>query len=246
MTTETELLLPIGTGIPAIMARPADRPALGTVLIFHGLSATKEHQWPEIRRLAAAGFIGVVIDAPCHGGRYDPYLERVLQEGRDGNRLSFKEILHQAIREIPLLITYFTETEHLPVGISGISLGGHTAFCSLLCSPAPDVCVPLIGAPVFTVAAAGHQTPDEAFERLPTIPLLVVTAAQDTIVPPGPALELVDKLRPRYAAFPERLRSLHFTESGHHMRGEDWHHAWDEIIAWFIRYLPGASRQNHP
>jgi hypothetical protein len=58
--------------------------------------------------------------------------------------------------------------------------------------------------------------------------------------------QLVDKLRPRYAGFPERLRSLHFTESGHHMRAEDWHHAWDEIIAWFIRYLPGASRQNHP
>lgn len=235
MIIEENRWIPIGQGIPAIRARPASE-AKGVVLIFHGLSAHKGHQWPEIKRLAHAGFIGVAIDSVCHGERYDPFLDKVLNDWND-NQSAFRDLMAAAVSEIPSILEYLQETEKLPVAVSGISMGGHMAFCSLLCQPVPSVCVPLLASTHIPVPSAGNRTPEDAIDVIPTIPLLVVTAGKDDVVPPGKATEFVEKLRPRYGSDQDKIKSLQFPESAHMMREQDWNSAWDEITNWFSRWL---------
>ena len=238
MIRETVFTLPFGAGIPALTAIDEEASSRGTVLVLHGLGAAKETQRPEIRRLARAGFRAVAIDAPCHGERREPFLDEVLEETGRGCRGKFRILLARAVAEIPELIAWFEREYRLPVGLTGISMGGHTTFCSLLCHPFPKVAVPIIGSPEYPAAVEGQQTPESDPAALPLVPLLVVTAGEDTIVPPARARMFVESMRPRYAAFPDRLRSLEFPASGHMMREEDWKRAWEEITAWFVRYLP--------
>ncbi len=236
MIEERTFRLPIGEGVPALEATDPDQPKRGVVVILHGLGATKETQRPEIRRLARAGFRAFSIDAPAHGERREAFLDTVRAETGRGERDSFRRLLARAVAEIPQVIDWCMSECRLPVGLAGISMGGHTTFCSLLQQPHPRVCVPIIGSPEYPVASG--ETPETAWPRLPRVPLLVVTAGRDTIVPPRRAREFVETLKPEYANQPERLRYLEFPESEHLMREPDWKAAWEQITDWFVRWLP--------
>lgn len=238
MIQERTFRLPIGEGVPALEAVDPDQKRRGVVVVLHGLGAAKELQRPEIRRLARAGFLALAIDAPAHGERREPFLDTVLAETGRGIRDAFGRLLARAVAEIPLVIGWCEAEYRLPVGLAGISMGGHTTFGSLLMKPHPKVCVPIIGSPASPVAAAEARTPEQALADLPRVPLLIVTAGRDSVVPPERARSFAQALRPGYTAFPERLRYLEFPESEHLMREQDWKAAWEQITEWFVTWLP--------
>lgn len=236
MLEERTYRVPIGEGVPALEAIDPEQPTRGVVLVLHGLGAKKESQRPEIRRLARAGFRALAIDAPAHGERREPFLDTVLAETGRGVRDSFRRLLARAVAEIPLVIDWCAVEYGLPIGLAGISMGGHTTFCSLLQNPHPRVAVPIIGSPEYPVASG--ETPESARARLPRVPLLAVTAGRDSIVPPGRTREFIEALKPHYGNESERLRYLEFPESEHLMREADWKTAWEQITEWFVKWLP--------
>ncbi|MFZ2960196.1 MAG: alpha/beta fold hydrolase [Candidatus Ozemobacteraceae bacterium] len=203
-------------------------------MIFHGLGGSKEVQKKEVGVLANAGFTAVAIDAPHHGERRSPFLDEM-----DGEKNAvrkhrlFIELVSQAAAEIPKLITLFRNEGFERIVVSGISLGGHTAFGAILHEPLPDALIPLIGSPDWGVADSPHRHL-ERFSRLPT---MAIVGGKDTIVPAGPCRALFAALAAAAMFDPTRLQLREYPESGHCMRGEDWDDAWKEIIAFLDRIL---------
>ncbi|NLI78041.1 MAG: alpha/beta fold hydrolase [Candidatus Riflebacteria bacterium] len=205
------------------------------VIVAHGLTAHRRTHEPEMLGLAQLGFSVLAADAPGHGDRDDGRLAALGREPGDTARSRiFLGIIDEWAAETEALIGHLRSLG-CRVGLAGVSMGGFLTYATLTGDTRPDATAAIISSPAWESPAgrAPHRSPD----RFPPVPLLTVTAGLDETVPPDPARAFAERLRPLYADCPDRLHAVHFPDSGHMMRQEDWQATWVEVGTWFLRHL---------
>jgi len=230
--------------IPCLIAAPLNLPTKAPlVFILHGLGSRKEKMLTGLYELASAGFRAVALDARLHGERADAW-ERDLKLNQDYFGTT-SEMIEGTAQDISCLVDHFAPSA---AGIHGISLGGYIAFAALVDEPrlaassialgSPDWLGPLRrfglgpGHPAWERAAALNPL-DLLPKVLPPRPLLMLHGAADTVVPPDGVIALEEKLRPLYAANPERLKLQLYPGLGHDYPDE----MLTSTCAWFEQFL---------
>lgn len=226
-------------GVPALVASiedPSETAGRGTVLLLHGLTGTKEVQRTEAHALAHHGYLAVTLDAVGHGSRrYPDFDERF---AADGDR-SFFEIVQRTADELPAVIAALAGLGWArpgQLGACGISMGGFILFGAVSAGCAIDVAATIVASPRWRHVP---ESPHQQLERYFPTPLLMQTGSADLTVSPDGARDLHRELLSRYASVPERLRYLEHEGEGHMFSPPAWHRAWDEVLAWFGRFLRG-------
>ncbi len=237
--TELHLRVPTHLGEAPLLLTLPPGPAerfRGTVLVYHGLHSNKEAQRNEYPSLAAEGFLTVGVDAPGHGARA-------------GDGVAIHELLYvvrDAIDEVPAILDRLTDLlgERCgPFGMTGISMGAYITFGAASIEPRLQAVVPILGSPDWTRLDHGvadhvlEHSPHRRPQAFPPTALLAMNAGRDTNVPPAPARQFVDSLRPYYESMPQRLDYIEYPESAHFMREEDWNDLWSRTVAWMRRWL---------
>lgn len=198
-----------GQRVPALLALPERPGAAPAVLVQHGGGDSKDerHILLVVRRLAAAGFGVLAIDAPAHGERahsgddpLSPARRRLYYQQRD-NRIQNVIDLRRGID----LLERHAAVDGRRIGYWGISMGASIgvalaavderlrAACYVLGGasrrPAPE------GVPPEHVELARIVLdPVRAASRLTPRPLLMLNGLQDPTVPADSARELFEAL----------------------------------------------------
>jgi dienelactone hydrolase len=208
----------------------------GSILFYHGLGVSKEAHLEEMGRLAGAGFLAIGVDNVGHGQRRYPDYERRFAPERASR--SFWEAVDASAREAPRIIDRLAGQGLCRVdrlGVSGISMGGCIAYGAVVADQRLRAAAPVIASPRYKGL---KESPHLLLERFFPCALLSQTAADDDVVPPHPARELHEQLGPFYRQQPERLRYLEHAKAGHMMPPERWEVAMQELVGWFVRFLP--------
>lgn len=108
-------------GIPCLIERPLEEPR-GLVLVYHGVTASKEGNLGIFTLLVGAGLAVVLPDAVGHGERREPTLTAEALGYRNFLRLCAARTALEAHSLIDALHMEFGE---LPVAAIGISMGGY-------------------------------------------------------------------------------------------------------------------------
>lgn len=209
--------------VPVLGMATHEGPYPGTILVYHGLRSCKEDLRKELYWLAEAGYLAVGVDAVGHGERRDEALQQRLL-GQDW-RAAFRELAKETLAELPALLDELgamEEDNSGPLALVGISLGGYIAFAAAGESRLRAV-VPILACP--ELAGNGADIP---LERFHGTAILAVNAGQDQHVPTATTREFMKRLGGEYLEYPE---------SGHFMREQDWHAAWDRILDWLQKTL---------
>lgn len=220
---------------------PAD--GLPLVVVVHGLGSRKERMLPGLYEMARRGLRAVAPDVRLHG-------ERPGAESRDARLqadyfAAATEMIVETARDLSRLREHFAPPH---AGLHGVSLGGYITFAALLLDPEWAAGAVALGSPDWLAPlrafglGPGHPAYDQAAllnplalapTAFPPRPLLMLHGAQDVAVPPDGVIQLEERLRPAYAAFPERLRLRVFPGLGHQYT--------DEMLSlsadWMERYL---------
>jgi len=226
------------TGAPVLIVS-SPRETQGTVLLYHGLGASKQTNLPELQELADAGFVAVGVDAVGHGERrYEDYARRFPAPGSEQSARSFYEVVEQTTAEVPAVIdglidAGITDGRHL--GIAGISMGGYITFGAPLVERRLAAAAVLIGSPFWRLC--GDRSPHLHPERFAPLPLLIVTAEKDSKVPPHHARDFHRRLLPYYDMVPGRLCYEELTGAEHIMGDADWRRATAAMVEWLARHL---------
>ncbi len=238
----------IADGLPALSVARADLAADAPLaFVLHGLGSHKERMLTGLYDLARAGLRAVALDLRLHG-------ERPGADTREGRlQTDFfgmtTEIILGTTADITQAIDYYAaKFAPAKAGIHGISLGGYVTFAALLAEPrlqaaavalgSPDWLAPLRayglgpGHPAYDIASA--QSPLEvAAGAYPPRPLLMLHGTEDTTVSVQGVRALEERLRPAYAACPERLSLVLYPELGHSYTDE----MQARSVAWLAEYL---------
>jgi len=229
---------------PALVLSP-DHSA-GTIIVYHGLTASKEVQRKELQWLAEAGFTPVCVDAPHHGERRDGYLETLSSATTTDQHFMVMKLVFDATQEIPAIVDFCLQHFSGNVGIAGISLGGFIAYRAPVIEPRIKAAVPILGSPDWSpkegslspeMRSLTEQAPVRVPEGFPPCAVFAANAGKDVFVPPQPSRDFFHVLQNHYHAFPERLSFLEYPDSEHMMREEDWNDLWKKVIQWFHRFL---------
>lgn len=230
---------------PVLLYEPGGTAAVGSVLLYHGLGASKEVQRKELEWLASAGLRGICVDAPHHGERADTVLDRLASA--ENPHPEFIRIVREAAMEIPSLVDFCIREFGGKVAVCGISLGGFISFAAVPIEKRLAASVPILGSPDWNhrdgrapsdaLLKSMEESPALNPGAFPPCALLVANAGRDIQVPPDAARTFVQSLQPYYREFPGRLRYLEYPESEHMMREQDWANLWQETTAWLLRFL---------
>lgn len=214
----------------------------GTVLMFHGLGASKDSNRAELASLADRGFLAVGVDAIAHGERRATDFDHQTGQGFT----TMLRWINESAREVPVVIDALTELVGPGVGkfgITGVSMGGYITYAAAAREPRLEALVPILGCPDWTrggqeldpqlADTSPHRTPAAFQSRA----LLALNAGRDESVNPQHSRKFVEGLRPLFAAAPHRLEYAEYPESGHFMRDADWKHLWGRTLEWFERHL---------
>lgn len=228
--------------IPLLVFEP--RGGGPTVLVYHGLTASKDGQQKELQSLADCGFRAVGVDAVGHGERISLDLPSRLE--RD-TATTLLDIVIRTVDEIPFLL------DALGVGgvcgITGISMGAYVAFAAVVADARLRVAVPILGCPDWTVLAGEDpnrrrtlapflgRSPHRHLSAFADRALLCMNAGRDAHVPPHAARDFVRALHKRFDADAERYQYVEYSESEHFMREGDWSDLWHRTEAWLSRWL---------
>jgi dienelactone hydrolase len=240
---------------------PLPKPA---VIYYHGVVQRKEvylDTHPMARRLADAGFVVALPDAPGHGER--PAGARLIERLRASLPREFCADIEQAGDEAPALLDWLAarpEVDGTRLGVLGVSMGGFTAavvaararvrlraaVCIAGCANLPhcmattDSIAPGKWGPLDR--ALDGETRDRIArvdplgypERLAPLPLLLLHGEQDTWNPCVTSQQFAGALQPHYRAAPEQLRLVLVSNAPH----------WppspamvDEAITWLCRHV---------
>lgn len=224
-------------GVPVLLVRPVAAPGpLPTVLWFHGLAADKDVHLPELRRFAATGLLAVGVDTVGHGERRLPDFEQQFARLPEDSLPLFTSLVARTVSEVPVLIDALIAggcADGERIAVAGVSMGGCIVYGAVCRDRRLCAAVALLGSPERTQPAP-HSLADEHF--FPTA-LLSITAERDNIVPPAAAQALHERLTPRYAEAPDRLRHQTIAGAPHFMSAEDWECAVAEACAWLVRFV---------
>jgi len=238
----------IADGLPGLSVARADLAADAPLaFVLHGLGSHKERMLTGLYDLARAGLRAIAIDLRLHG-------ERPGADTREGRlQTDFfgttTELLLGTAADVTLAIDYYAaKFAPAKAGIHGISMGGYVTFAALLSEPrllaaavalgSPDWLAPLRafglgpGHPAYDLAA-GQSPLEVAAGVYPPRPLLMLHGTEDTTVSVEGVIALEERLRPAYAAHPERLSLVLFPELGHSYTDE----MQARSVAWLAEHL---------
>jgi dienelactone hydrolase len=138
--------------VTGILLQPRSTPSAATrrrpvVICLHGTGGNKEECVPELRDLAAKGFLGVAIDGRFHGertqlGSYDDAILRAYRTGQD------HPFLYDEVWDVMRLIDYLEtrpDVDSARIGIIGYSKGGMEAYLTAAVDPRIRVVVSALG-----------------------------------------------------------------------------------------------------
>lgn len=227
-------------GAPALLtyAHSAEQAAArGTILFYHGFTASKESGQKEFYSLASRGFLVVGLDNVGHGARRYPDFE--VRFGTDNAHAwehHFLEAVRSTADETPRVIDALLQRglahpDHL--GISGISMGGYITYGAVLRDRRLRVAAPILGSPVWKAPDSPHRRPEQFFP----VALLSQTAGRDRTVLPQYARDFHWHLGSHYHASPDRQRYIEFPNSEHMMNGDEWDQLWENVLRWFEAHL---------
>lgn len=238
-------------GVPALITSagsPEQAAERGTVLILHGLTANKEAQHRDSRSLAERGYLAIALDAVGHGERrYLDFDARFAADDPARGERSFFAIVQQTAAELSVVLEGMARrgwAHRGRVGAVGFSMGGFVLFGAVAERCALDAVATIVASPVWRGPdVAPGDSPHQQLGRFFPTPLLMVTGANDPVVPPTGARELHAQLVPRYAKAPERLSYLECAGEEHMFSPAAWDLAWGQVCGWFERFLvdPAAT-----
>lgn len=214
----------------------------GTVLLYHGLGASKDSNRAELASLADKGFLAVGIDAIAHGERRATDFDHQTAQGFS----TMLRWINESAREVPVVIDALTELIGPglgKIGMTGISMGGYITYAAALREPRLEALVPILGCPDWT--RGGHELDAQVAETSPhkspqafqSRALLALNAGQDESVKPEHSRNFIASLKPLFTAAPHRLEYVEYPDSGHFMKDSDWKALWGRTTEWFERHL---------
>jgi len=196
------------------------------VLVLHGLGGGKEKMLPALYEFARTGCRAVALDARLHGERPNAEAREARLEADYFGTTA--DMIEGTAQDIPRLLDHFGAAR---AAIHGISLGGYITFAALAAEPRLQTAAVAMGSPDWVGPlrrfglGPGHPAYDRAVrlnpldrlpQTLPSRPLLMLHGAADAVVFPDGIMALEEKLRPLYAAHPERLALEIYPDLGHH------------------------------
>lgn len=209
----------------------------GTVLFFHGFTANKDVQKPDLDMFAKEGYLLIGVDNWGHGDRLHPDFENHFDPEGENIEQRFIEAVENTAVEVPALIDALTDQDLVntdKLGIIGISMGAFISYKVLVTETRISAAALFIGSPYW---GDSPDSPHLFPERISPAALLTIVAGQDKTVPPKDAKAFHQQLMPFYASAPEKLKLLEYPESDHMMEEADWFDAVSQAKQWFSLYL---------
>lgn len=195
-------------------------PAVGdlraSVVVLHGFRASARGQRHDGEAFLAPHVEVVMPDAPGHGARQDETLARLDRLDEARRRVAVLQLAQQWADELADLVASRREAGTARVALVGISMGGFAALARWAAKSSNVDAVASVLAGFDLVQGRGE------------CPLLVGLAGRDESIPVGPA-----EASARAAG-----AELHvYPDSGHFMRGEDWHDLWRTTVRFVHRHV---------
>ncbi len=235
--------------VPVLWCMPA-APAEHLAIWLPGLGGDRQGLRPQLRDLAAAGFVAVGCDPADHGARALEPREAMVARVVGNKRRYFWPILAQTAQDVSAVIDWAQAQlgVHGSAVIGGVSMGGDIAVAAA----GRDRRIVAVAAAISTpdwmrpgtvepqgepdaVAQACYAEWDPAThpERYAHIPALgFFNGRDDILVPPEGARRFVAALlRGPYADVPERVQLSEFAV-GHRFTPE----MWDAARTWLVRW----------
>jgi dienelactone hydrolase len=255
--------------VPVLLYQRADlggpKPA---AVYYHGVVQRKDvylDTHPMARRLADAGFVVALPDAPGHGER--PAGATVVERLRESLPHEFCADIEQARDESPALLDWLAarpEVDGARLAVLGVSMGGYTA--AVVAAAARErlraaVCIAgsadLAGCMAATdsIAPGKWGPPDRSLDaetrariaridplgypaRFAPLPLLILHGERDTWNPCATSQRFATALEAHYAGAPERLRFVLVPDAPHWPPGPQ---MVEEAVAWLRRHVAGRD-----
>jgi len=199
------------------------------VIALHGLGSRKEKMLPALYEFARTGCRAVALDVCLHGERPDAEAREV-RLGADYFGTT-ADMIEGTTRDVSRLLDYFGEQSGpVRAAIHGISLGGYITFAALAVEPRLHAATVSMGSPDWIGPlrrfglGPGHPAYDRAArlnpldllpQTLPPRSLLMLHGTADEVVPADGVIALEQRLRPLYAAHPDRLALELYAGLGH-------------------------------
>jgi dienelactone hydrolase len=243
MELKIHIPTPEGTAPALLHFRRGGARFRGTVLVYHGLAASKEVQRKECQALAEAGLLAVAVDAVGHGERRFPNFESQVSSNQAFHHML--DMVNRSADELPAIVNALEAllgSRAGRFGVTGISMGGYIAYAAPSREPRLEAVVPVLGSPDWRLGAWPDdpllpRSPCLAPQGFPRRALLALNAGRDRSVPPTASRRFVEELRPLYRDSPDRLDYREYPESEHLMREEDWNDLWARVVRWMERFL---------
>jgi dienelactone hydrolase len=171
--------------VPLVIVRREGAAGRRPVVIgLHGTGGSKDSMRSLLERYAAAGFVGVAMDARHHGeravpipGLSNPYESAMLRAYRTGEGRPY---LYDTVWDVMRLVDYLVtraDVDPSRIGVIGNSKGGTEAYLAAAADPRIAAVIPLIGVQSFGWSLR-HASGWEA--RVWTFRAAVEAAAADT------------------------------------------------------------------
>ena len=209
----------------------------GTVLVLHGLGASKEVQAPEAELFAREGYLSIALDAVGHGDRRFPDFEHRFSFGRAES--SMKQVVEATSEQLQSLLGALKNDElAVPgrVGAVGISMGGAIVLAALACGCPLDAAV--------TIVAPVKYTRPHELKRMPRSALVFQAAEQDEVVAMDEVRTFVDELTRLYQRGGQSLRFRYLEHGGEgHFMSEN---AWGSVLRVTTLWLRQHLRRTPP
>ncbi|MHC4716043.1 MAG: alpha/beta hydrolase family protein [Planctomycetota bacterium] len=262
-----DLLLPgwdPGEPVPATVYRPEAREKLPVVFALHGFGGSREQSARLLPRLAGAGFLAVAIDGFLHGRRREPsvFVRNLADLAEDFAIWVHQTCVSHTARDVSRMIDSLgdlPQADPSRIGVTGVSMGGCSAWVLACREPRISAAVSMIGAADFwwdvTKIAPGPEQeawrrhlsprlrqlvdsldPMQHMEGIFPKPVLLLNGGQDHWIDPRSVKEFARRLRARYYdRCPENIACLVEPQIGHKVTDL----MWNRMTAWFTRHLQG-------
>lgn len=209
----------------------------GTILVFHGLGASKDVQLPDLASLAQHGFLAVGVDNVGHGARRHPDFDERFSQGNPAYNEAFLEAVLETAQEVPALVDALTRQgfiEDERLGAVGISMGGYITYTAVTLEPRLKAAVAIVGSPEWLLDRP--ESPHRHLEAFAHVALLSQTAGRDEVVPGRYARIFHERLERLYNDHAARFAYIDYPASDH-LLGADWDRLWERTLGWFDKHL---------